>query len=233
VTQNQLNEQISQIAQKNGMDLAQFKQALQQQGINYAQYRKRLHEQMTVQMMQQRAIAPKIQITDQQVQNFLQTYKNSPHSDSQFHVADIVVPLPDNPTPQAVAKAKKQADKITSRLKQGADFHQTAIARSSGVNALEGGDLGWNRLGELPDVFTHYLLKMQPGEVSGPIKAPNGYHVIKLVAVKHADTKLTKKNARQMLFRREFNRRLQAWLQELRGQAYIKTMLNGDGKDGQ
>lgn len=222
VTQDQLNAQIQKIAKENHMTLSQFKNALEQQGLNYAQYRRRLRDQMTIQLLQREAIAPKIHITKQQVDGLLKNYQNQPHADSQFHVADIVVPLPDSPTPQAIAKAKQKAQTLLKRLKQGHNFNQLAMGESSGQNALQGGDLGWRRLAELPDAFTQHLVTMTQGDVAGPIRAPNGFHLIKLKGLRSAKQDLSPKKAREMLFQREFEQQHQAWLRNLKQQAYIK-----------
>ena len=74
------------------------------------------------------------------------------------------------------------------------------MAESDGPNALEGGDLGWRKLGEVPSLFVNQVKKMKTKNISQPIKAPNGFHIIKLAATKHAGSKTLTKNQAQQVF---------------------------------
>jgi peptidyl-prolyl cis-trans isomerase SurA len=69
------------------------------------------------------------------------------------------------------------------KIKQGEDFDRMAIAESSGEYALDGGDLGDRHLAELPEVFAEQVVKMQVGEVAGPIRTGNGFQLIKLLSI--------------------------------------------------
>ncbi|MGB2180352.1 MAG: peptidylprolyl isomerase, partial [Porticoccaceae bacterium] len=55
-----------------------------------------------------------------------------------------------------------------------------AIANSDDQSALEGGDLGWRKLAQLPLLFSASLEKLQPGQVSEPIRSGAGFHLLKL-----------------------------------------------------
>jgi peptidyl-prolyl cis-trans isomerase SurA len=225
VSPDSVNQQLQKLAQSNNMTLLQFKNELQRRGIDYKQFRDRLHKQMIIQKMQHQALAPQINITEQQIRSFMDNYQQKPHADSNYHLADIVIPLPDEPTQAQVDKARKKAEQIKHKLAKGSDFHKLAVAESQGSNALQGGDMGWNRLGELPDVFAKHLVTMQQGDIAGPIKAPNGFHLIKLKEIKQSKSKLTKEKARKMLFQRQFRQKLDNWLDKSKKQAYIKIVL--------
>ena len=70
------------------------------------------------------------------------------------------------------------------KLKAGTDFSQAAVAQSQDQNALQGGDLGWRKFAEMPDPFIAYVKTMQPGDLAGPIRTPNGFHIIKLIEIR-------------------------------------------------
>jgi peptidyl-prolyl cis-trans isomerase SurA len=63
-----------------------------------------------------------------------------------------------------------------------------AIARSSASTALEGGDLGWRRAGELPSLFAEQVLELEPGETADPIETSGGIHIVQLLGVRGAST---------------------------------------------
>ena len=82
---------------------------------------------------------------------------------------------------EEIEAARLRADDILMRLREGSDFEQTAIAESDGQNALEGGDLGWRSIGQIPSLFTETARHIQVGEVSGLIQSSGGFHIIKLL----------------------------------------------------
>jgi len=61
-----------------------------------------------------------------------------------------------------------------------------AVAVSAGQQALEGGDLGWRTVEQLPSLFVEVAPRLQPGQVSEPIRSPSGFHLVKLLEVRNA-----------------------------------------------
>jgi len=76
-------------------------------------------------------------------------------------------------------------------------FDQAAVRNSSGQSNLEGGDLGFRPIAELPEVFAKAIVTMKPGDVYGPIRAGNGIQLIKLVAIKGEQQTLTDAQIRE------------------------------------
>ena len=56
-----------------------------------------------------------------------------------------------------------------------------AVRYSKGQQALQGGDLGWRRLSELPTLFADEVLKMKPGQTAGLYRNASGFHIIQLI----------------------------------------------------
>lgn len=187
ITDDQLDKTISQIAAQNNITFAQLPKKLAEQGVNYDQYRSQIREEMTVSQIEQQAVGGSINITPQEVNDMLRMVKaNDLSGDTQsamaaYHLKDILIALPDTPTPDQIDQAQKQAVTLVTKLRGGADFSQAAAGVSQGQNALQGGDLGWRKLAELPDPFIAYVKTMQPGDIAGPIRTPNGFHIIKLI----------------------------------------------------
>ena len=77
---------------------------------------------------------------------------------------------------------------VVEQLRQGAEFRQMAISHSSAPTALEGGDLGWRRAGELPSLFAEQVLELSPGETADPIETPGGIHIVQLLEQRGAST---------------------------------------------
>lgn len=93
-------------------------------------------------------------------------------------------------------------------------------------SAENGGELGWNNPDRYDPLFKNGLLKLKKGEISQPIKSSFGWHLIELVNTRNVDrTDMAQKDqAYRLIFNRKFTEELQVWIQELRGDAYIKIM---------
>ena len=179
-----LNEAIAKIATNNKLSLTQLREELTKQGLSWEAYRENIRKEMLINRIQQKAVGHEVVVSSQQVEDYLKTFQQDEKQQQQtYHVQNIVIPLPEEPTTEQVNKAKAKARILLSKIKQGDDFNRMAIAESSGEYALEGGDLGERHLAELPEVFAERVSSMKVGEVSGPLRTGNGFQLIKLVAI--------------------------------------------------
>lgn len=77
-------------------------------------------------------------------------------------------------------QVKQAALRIMQQLRDGASFDALARAFSQNAAAASGGDLGWLVPGQLGDQVEQNLAAMQPGQLAGPFRALDGYHIIAL-----------------------------------------------------
>lgn len=93
-------------------------------------------------------------------------------------------------------------------------------------SADNGGELGWNNPDNFDSNFRAALLRLSKGEISQPVKSSYGWHLIQLIDSRNVDkTEDAKKDqAYRLIFNRKFGEELQVWIQELKGDAYIKIM---------
>ncbi|KTD52534.1 peptidyl-prolyl cis-trans isomerase D [Legionella quinlivanii] len=183
IDNSELNEAISKIAETNHISLTDLREAVENQGLSWNNYRENIRKEILLGRLQQKAVGRDLNITNQQVEDFLKTSYQQDKSQLTYHLQNIVIPLPEEPTTDQLKSAEKKARDLLKKLRQGADFSQIAIAESSGEFALEGGDLGERHLAELPDVFVSEVTKMKAGQIAGPIRTGNGYQLIKLTAI--------------------------------------------------
>lgn len=203
VSDDEVNQAINRIAQRNGIPLSQLPDKLQQQGMNYADFRQELHDQIIIQKLQQQLVQDQMRITPREVQAQLKLDQDSGDANTQYHLSQILIATPLNPTADQVAAARKKAEAIYQKLKQGADFAATAVADSDGQQALKGGDLGWRKQSELPTIFTAVISSMNPGDISQPIQSSSGFHIVKVDDVKRQDNKVvvTQTHVRHILLK--------------------------------
>lgn len=185
IADTDVDNAIADIAKRNGISSAEFQEKLKQQGMSYAALRQQIREQMTLSQVEGRQLGPRILISEQEAKSYAHKLKTQPvksDNNAQYHVEDILIGLPDQPTAQDKSKAEQTAQKIIKQAKAGNAF-QKIVQTSPKSDAVSGTDLGWRPLNAMPEIFAKTIQGMQAGEISKPIAAPNGIHIIKLVAV--------------------------------------------------
>lgn len=186
INEADLDKTIMSIAQRNGFTLEQLREKLQQENIPYAKYRQQIRQQLIINRLQQDEVAAKITVTEQETKDVLTHLPKSTPQKTAYHVEDLLIPFPNKPSAVDISRIKNIALSLLQRAKSGASF-QELIGQASKFNSpLTGGDLGWRALNDLPDIFQASVQKLKPGEVTGPIQADNGFHLIRLLEI-HGD----------------------------------------------
>ncbi len=129
--------------------------------------------------------------------------------------------------------AKQKINEIRQSIANGSTTFEAAAKRYSEDpgSADNGGNLGWNMPDRYDNAFRNALVKLKKGEMSQPVKSAFGWHLIQLIDTRQVDrTNLAKKEqAYRLIFNRKFTEEAQVWIQELKGDAYIKII--GDEKN--
>ena len=183
VDSTELNEAIDRIATGNKISLTQLREEITKQGISWQEYRRNIRKEIIISRLQQKAVGKEVNVTNEQVERYLKTDNHVDNSALTYHLQHIVVPLNEEPTTEQVKKARATAEQLLAKVKKGEDFNRLAIEQSSSEVALEGGDLGERHLAELPELFAKQVVTMKAGQVAGPIRAANGFQLLKLVSI--------------------------------------------------
>jgi peptidyl-prolyl cis-trans isomerase SurA len=180
ISDETLNNAMTEVAQRNGISLQQLPQALQTQGIDYATYRESMRRELTLRLLQQRDVVQRITVTPREIQTHLDRQGRHPSANAEYNVSHILIAVPQEASTAQLEAAQKKADDVYARAKNGEDFAKLAISNSNAQTALDGGELGWRKGTELPTVLADTVLGLKPGEVSAPIRAPTGFHIVRL-----------------------------------------------------
>lgn len=178
-TEAELDQAIARIAQNNRITPAQLEESLSQQGMTMAGLRQQIRRDLTINQLQQAVVNSRIKITDQDIDNFLASTDGKFATSPDFRVGHILIALPSSAGPSEIEELEQKAQSIYKQIKEGADFSQMAIAHSQDQAALNGGDLGWRKLAQLPELFAQRLVDLPVGEVSEPFRSDAGFHMLK------------------------------------------------------
>ncbi|MFZ9871319.1 MAG: peptidylprolyl isomerase [Steroidobacteraceae bacterium] len=187
VNDENLNQALAEVAQRNNISLAQLPAALASQGVDYGAYRETVRREMTIQVLQQRDVIQRINVSPRELEQFLEKQKSRPSELNEYNLSHILIAVPQEATPQQLEEATRRADDVVQRARQGEDFARLAVAYSNSQTALEGGVLGWRRGPEIPTVLADLVVGLKPGEISAPLRTPSGYHIVRLNEVRGAD----------------------------------------------
>lgn len=190
------------VAQQNGMTVDQLRERIAKDGMSFAEFRTNLRDEIVTQKLRQSFAQGRINVSEAEVDAALATA--SAAASQQFHLAHILVGVPDGATPEQLATAQKKIEGVKGLIDKGEmTFSAAAVRYSDSPNALEGGDLGWRGLNEIPPAFAQTIQQMQNGQVIGPIRGPSGFQLLQLVEsrTQAADggEQVTQFSARQIL----------------------------------
>jgi len=179
IEESEIDQAIGRVLQKNQITLAQLEADLQRQGLNLDGLRKQMRNELTINNLQQGVVNSRIKITEQDINNFLASSDGKYATSPDYHIGHILIAVSSSADADAIAEAEKQANDIYQKLLNGSDFAQMAISFSNDQAALQGGDIGWRKLAQLPELFGNQMLGLAEGQVSKPFRSGAGFHILK------------------------------------------------------
>lgn len=191
VNDSQLDKTIERIAEQNKMGLEEFKTVLENDGINFYQFREDMRDEITIARLKDVEVDKRIDVSDGEIDNYLTTQENSKDNQQvEYELSHILIRTPEESTPEDLERARLKVEEVMKALSSGESFEQVSATYSDAPNALEGGSMGWRNSGQIPPAFLNLLQSMQTGEVSKPIRSPNGIHIVKITNKRNTDSTL-------------------------------------------
>lgn len=180
ISDEELNRALNMIASENSMSLEQFKENIEADNQSYSNLRDSVRKELIIQRVQRGKVGANIEISEQEIENFLNSQEGKSRLAEQYNVEQILLSLNSGASEEEVKQVEKEALDIIDKYSNGESFKKMAATFSSGQNALEGGSLGWRRASELPSLFSEIVQKMKIKEISEPIRSGAGFHIIRL-----------------------------------------------------
>ncbi|MBA0166708.1 MULTISPECIES: peptidylprolyl isomerase SurA [Pectobacterium] len=203
VTDEQLNQAITNIATQNRMSLEQLKSQLAYEGLNYNTYRNQIRKEMLISEVRNNEVRRRVTVLPQEVDTLAKQIANQTGENDELNLSHILIPLPENPTQQQVDEAENLATSLVKQISEGADFGKLAITYSADSQALKGGQMGWGKLQEIPTLFAERLTQAQKGQIVGPIRSGVGFHILKVNDIRGGNKSIsvTETHARHILIK--------------------------------
>ena len=180
VDDNQLDKTIERIAEQNQMTLTEFSEALAKDGVSMRKFRSDIRNEITIARLREREVDGRVNVSESEIDNFLTSQAANNENQDEFEISHILIRTPEEGATEDVQKAKAKVDTAVNELNAGKSFSKVSASFSDAPNALEGGNLGWKSGAQMPALFLDALKTMHIGDISTPLRSPNGFHVLKL-----------------------------------------------------
>lgn len=177
VSEVEIDGSIGNVASQNGMDIDQLRYSLARDGFTYNEFRETMREEILLQRLRGRFVQTQVAVSDSEIDNLL---ASGQLQRGDVHLGHILVAVPDGADAETIRVGREKADGVRRLIDDGMDFSAAAIRYSNAPNALEGGDLGWRALSEIPVTFAELVEQMRVGEVTPAVRGPSGFHILKL-----------------------------------------------------
>jgi len=184
VSDEALNAAIANVAKNNNVSFEEFPKILDKEGINYNDYRNELRQQITIEQLRQREVISRIAVSESELDNFLVIQKDQDKLNYEYNLSHILIPVSSRAGDGEINNKQNLIDELYEKIIDGKNFEDIAVEFSKGQQALSGGQLGWMKGEQLPDIFMQVASELKNGELSFPFETSSGFHLIKLNEIK-------------------------------------------------
>lgn len=224
ISDAEVDQAIVHIAAQNQLTLDQLK-AKVTEGMSWSGYQKQIKDQMIMNKIQQQAVAGKVNVSNAQIQQFIQDHADQLGAQSQYQYSDLLIPTSDQTTSdQAMAYGKTLLSGFKSGMKL--ENLEKSLPASADASMIQT-DVS-QTVDEVPDVFLPALNALKPGELSAPITTGNGVHILQLDQKQIASPDIQKQKAVEILMQQAFLKAVKDWVNTLKKSAYIEIFPSQD-----
>ncbi|WP_110933760.1 peptidylprolyl isomerase [Paenibacillus bouchesdurhonensis] len=190
-----------------------LEQMLQQYGMTLDD----LKQEAELNVMVSKLLEDKTNVTDEEVKETFEMYKESFNTPEQVRASVILV------------ETEAEANEVIQELKDGKDFAELAKDKSLDAFTKEvGGDTGFFERGQIEPAIEEAAFKLQKDEISGAVKTDDGYRVIKLTDrkdAKEATLEENKEEIRKNLVAQQVSELFEDWYNEVKSKSKITNKL--------
>ncbi len=218
---------IERIKEMNRSTEEELKYALEKEGITLKEYRKTLAKELARSKLIDFEVKSKIVITDEDIEKYynenLKEYEPKP----EYHLRNIIKIVPEYSNSEEKEQIYQKIKVIMAKLQVGLPFEEVARDSSDSPFAAEGGYLGGFKLEDLSPVISEGLKGKKPGEFTDIILTEQGYQIFYIEKTDESTKKTIDEvtdEIQKLLYKKQFEKKFQAWLNGVREEALIKTI---------
>lgn len=228
VSDPEIEAAIEDVLRQNNLSREQLQQALEARGMDMRDYRSDVKDQLTRLKLIDLKVRSRIVIPEEDLRHAYERQMKDEKPTIKVAIAHIQLRL--DPAGGAAERERimAEATELRQRLEQGEDFTELAKAFSQGPTAARGGGLGVLDMEALMPEFQQALRGLEAGQISPPVVAQGGVHIIRLEERQVVPTKSFEELRGQLyqgLYRQKVDEQMKLWLDELRRDSSVTTNL--------
>lgn len=191
VDETALNAAVTEIAKQEGSSsLSAFQAKLDAASPgSYAALRQQVSDDLSINRLRQQQVSARIKVSEQDIDNFLNSPQGAGAFNNEIHIAHLRISLPENPAPHQVQAAQEIANNVRKALISTNDVDSVVSANQNATYKVDGADMGWRKLDDLPDALAVKVNVLTKDQITTPLRAADGFHVIKMIERRGSDEK--------------------------------------------
>lgn len=182
IADGEVDAALQRIADSNRMSLTDFRNALEKDGIAWPKFREDIRQEITLARLRDREVDSRLTVADDEIDGYLENQAKAGGDGDLVRVAHIIVRVPEQATAQQLERSRNRAQQAIEQLKAGEEFGRVAAVFSDAPDALTGGAMEPRPLERLPGLYADAVRSLGPGETSGILRSPAGFHIVRLLA---------------------------------------------------
>lgn len=222
VTVERVEQELREIAKKNGISRPDLNQAIRSQGLSFSEYQDFIKGRIERQSLIEQEITSKIRVSDEDVLGeYTRLHPDSETGVYEYTVAHILF----NPRKGGAQAADERARVVLGKLKSGEVFEALAEQNSEDPSFANGGLLGTFKAGEFAKEMEQAVAKLSPGQTTDLVKSRAGFHILKLISkrvITDPRFEKEKEKIRNQLFEKSFQKQLRNWIEQKRDDSFIR-----------
>ena len=172
-----IDKSMENMAKRANLSLSDFREKIIESGVDYSVYRENLKEDLITREIQRRVISQRIKISEKEIDEFIEHQSHVFKENNEYKISLVLVSVKETPSIKEKNAAKNKIKMVKEKFLSGENFASLARMYSDSGNALDGGDLGWRKISEVPEIFLSSLENMNKGDISEIIETLNGFYV--------------------------------------------------------
>jgi peptidyl-prolyl cis-trans isomerase C len=206
----------------------EFKKALAGRGMTIDRLRSDARVEIAINKMMEAEVANQPAVTDAQAREFYDKNPDKFKQNEAVRASHILIKVDEKADAATKKRALAEARSVLKQARAGADFAALAKKHSQDGSAAQGGDLDFFSHGQMVAPFDQAAFALKPGQISGIVTTPFGYHIIKVTDRRPASTvsvEQANERIKQYLTEQHKQEHAQAFIEGLKKKAKIEVLI--------
>ncbi|MFQ3368631.1 MAG: peptidyl-prolyl cis-trans isomerase SurA [Methylophilaceae bacterium] len=178
VEQKKIDAFIVNVAKKNNMSIDELKKNIATDGLKFSRFVDNIRYELLLKKIKNKEISTQINISDFEIDSQLR--KNAILNPDIFNLSHILIKNSGEASPTEIETNHKKSIRVYEILLSKQSFEKVAQEYSDDSTAKSGGNIGWKKEQDLPQLFNDEIAKINVGEITKPFKSPSGFHILKI-----------------------------------------------------